>query len=136
MQCIMTENDAERDHIWGKLYDEIVDLLGQHGKESPKGDGDFWVLDDNYGWRRHTVYLFSLTMLDLDIIERLRRMLDNRPDWEIVLAIDVPGREKDWPPMGLTLRNHEIIDGLSRAHLPEPYRSLVIPGSKPGTGYD
>ena len=132
----MTENDAERDHTWGQLYNGIVGLLRRHGKESPTGDGDFWVLDDNYGWCRHTIFLFNLKMLNLDVIARLKQLLDNRSGWEIVLAIDVPGRERDWPPMGVTIRSHEIVDGLSRDHLPEPYRSLVISGSRPGSGYD
>ena len=75
-------------------------------------------------------------MLKVVIIAGLRELLRDLPDWEIVMALDVPGKEKEWPPMGLTIRRHEIIDGLSRDHLPEPYKSLVIPGSRPGTGYD
>jgi hypothetical protein len=38
--------------------------------------------------------------------------------------------------MGVTVRRHEIIDGLLRKYLPEPFRFLKIPGSRPGTGYD
>ena len=41
----------------------------------------------------------------------------------------VDGTEKEF-------RAREIIDGLLRKHLPEEFRFLKIPGSRPGTGYD
>lgn len=132
----MTTDDETRDRIWSDLYRRIVDLLGRYGKEDAIGDGDFWVVDDNYGWRRHTVNIFDLKMLRPHIVAALRRLLGDLPDWAIVLALDIPGTEGKWPPMGVTIRKHEIIDGLMRDYLPAPYRTLVIPGSRPGTGYD
>ena len=127
---------SDQDRIWNRLYRSIRSLLRRHGVESATGAGEFWLVDDNYGWRRHTVNVFDLKILDPAIIAALRRLLDDLPGWEIVLAVDVPGKEVEWPLMGVTIRKHEIIDGLSRGHLPEPYRSMVIPGSRPGTGYD
>ena len=128
--------DEARDRTWNDLYRKIVQLLRKHGKEEPTGGGDYWVVDDNYGWRRHTISVFTLKMLDPPIVAELRDLLKDLPGWEIVMALDVPGKEDLWPPMGVTIRAHEVIDGLRRAHLPEPYRSAVIPGSRPGTGYD
>jgi hypothetical protein len=133
---MMKMNDERRDQMWSDLYRKIVSLLRKFGKEEPTGDGDYWVVDDNYGWRRHTINIFALKMLDPAIISLLRALLKDLPDWEIVVALDVPGKENEWPPMGVTIRRHEIIDGLRREYLPEPYRRLVIPGSTPGTGYD
>lgn len=132
----MTTEDETRDKNWDGLYRSIVGLLRQYGKEDAIGEGDFWVVDDNYGWRRHTVNIFNLEMLNPNIVVALRKLLDDLSDWEIVLALDVPGKEKTWPHMGLTIRKHEIIDGLRREFLPEPCRSMVIPKSRPGTGYD
>jgi hypothetical protein len=123
---------------WNELYSKLVTFFRERGRESATGDGDFWVLDDNYSdrWFTQMVYLFSLNLLDVAIIAELRQMLQELPNWEIVLVVDIPEKEGEWPPMGLTIRRHEIIDGLSRDHLPEPYKSIVIPGSRPGTGYD
>jgi hypothetical protein len=132
----MNENDGERDQIWERLYKQIRDFLRQQGTESATGKGDFWVVDDNYGWRRHTVYLFVLRMLNAPLITTFRAMLDDLPDWEIAVVVDIPSKENEWPDMGVTIRKREIIDGLAREYLPEPYRSLVIPGSRAGTGYD
>jgi hypothetical protein len=131
-----SSQDETRDRVWEDLYSRIVMLFSQYGHEDPCGDGDFWVVDDNYGWRRRTVNVFALKMLEPKIIARVRELLTGFPDWEIVLALDVPGKEHEWPHMGVTIRKHEIIDGLSRAYLPEPYRSMTIPGSRPGTGND
>jgi hypothetical protein len=128
--------DELRDRMWDELYRKIVALLRKYGKEEPTGDGDYWVVDDNYGWRRHTVNIFTLKMLDPEIVAALRHLLRGLSDWEIVVALDIPGKENLWPPMGVTIRDHEIIDGLRREFLPEPYRRLVIQGGRPGTGYD
>jgi hypothetical protein len=115
----MNKQDDAHDRLWNDLYGRIVALLRQHGHEDPCGDGDYWVVDDNYGWRRHIVNVFDLKMLDPGGI-----------------AAVLPGKEDAWPHMGVTIRRDEIIDGLSRSHLPEPYRSMSIPGRRPGTGYD
>src|SRR5262245_36419129 len=80
---VMTTDDDVRDGIWTDLYRKIVMLLRRHGTEEPTGDGDFWVVDDNYGWRRHTVIIFALKMLDLAIVTALRDLLTHLPDWEI-----------------------------------------------------
>jgi hypothetical protein len=132
----MNTHDALQDQVWSDLYRRIAGLLRKYGKEEPTGDGDYWVVDDNYGWRRHTINFFTLKMLNPTIIAELRALLKDAAGWEIVVALDVPGKENEWPPMGVTIRNHEIIDGLRREYLPEPYRRLVIQGSRPGTGYD
>jgi hypothetical protein len=38
--------------------------------------------------------------------------------------------------MGLTIRRHEIIDGLQRQYFPPAYRHFQYPGSRPGTERD
>jgi hypothetical protein len=132
----MNEQDEARARIWTDLYHKVVDLLRQFGNESPFTGGDFFVVDDDYGWRRIIVNIFNLEMLNPQIVVAIRDLLANLPDWEVVYALDVPGKETAWPDMGLTIRRHEIIDGLRREFLPEPYRTIVIPGSRPGTGDD
>ncbi len=132
----MTKEEERLDETWGDLYTQVRSLLALYGKENAFGRGDFLLVDDNYGWRRQIVNIFTLKMLNPEIISSLRQLLADLPDWEIVYALDVPGKETEWPDMGLTIRKHEIVDGLRREFLPEPYRSLVIPGSRPGTGDD
>jgi hypothetical protein len=132
----MSNEEELRDKIWSDLYKRVRAVLARYGKEDAFGRGDFLLVDDNYGWRRQIVNIFTLKMLNAEIIAELRALLDKLPDWEIVYAVDVPGKEKEWPSMGVTIREREIIDGLQREYLPESYRTFSIPGSRPGTGYD
>ncbi len=132
----MKADDELQERIWNDLYRKTRKLFHRQGKEEPTGEGDYWVVDDNYGWRQHTVYINTLKLLSPVNIAVLRSFLRYLPDWQIILVVNVPGKGKAWPPMGVTIRRREIIDGLMRKYLPMPYRMLVIPGSKPGTGYD
>lgn len=132
----MATDEEIQDHIWDSLYRAIVGFLKLYGKEDACGDGDYWVVDDNYGWRRHTIDVFDLRMFDVVIVKGLRRLLQNIPNWDIVLVLDTPGVGETIPPMGVTIRRHEIIDGLQRDYLPKRFQNFKIPGSRPGTGYD
>lgn len=129
-------DDAARDRIWDQLYQQIRLHFARHWTENAVGEGDFWVVDDNYGWRRHYVYIFNLSLITQLNIIALKRMLANFPAWEIIVVVDVVEKEGVWPPMGVTIRRDEIIDGLRREYLPPTFRDFVIPGSRPGTGYD
>jgi predicted phage gp36 major capsid-like protein len=52
------------------------------------------------------------------------------PDWEIMMRVDVIGKENEWPAMGVIIHDDEIIDDLKREFLPEEFRSLRYEGSK------
>jgi len=133
----MTSEEAEdRQEIeWEALYGRIKSLLGQWGVEDAFGNGDYLIVDDNYGWNLQKIEIHSLGMLKPRIIEQLHTLLNDFPDWQIVIAVDVPGKEH-WPLMGVTIRKHEIIDGLRREVLPPEFNDFKISGSRPGTGFD
>jgi hypothetical protein len=118
------------------LFDSVREVLQQFGVEDHFGKGDYLVVDDNYGFRGHKVEIHSLRMLNPQIVKALQLLLRKFPDWEIVVAVGIPGKEKLWPPMGLTIRAHEIIDGLQRQYLPAEYREIYYAGSRLGTERD
>lgn len=120
---------------WEALYAGIKAALAKWGTENHFGKADYLIVDDNYGWDRQKIEIHNLKMIDPSIVVALRQLLSEYPGWEIVIAVDIPGKE-NWPPMGLTIRKHEIIDGLRREYLPKEYQSLRYFGSRPGTGYD
>ena len=136
------EEDDLQSEVWETLYDKIVDLMHKWGVEDHFGHGDYLIVDDNYGWERQTIEVHKLTMLRVEIVEALQALLRQKDllqgmtGWEIVIALDIPGTEGKWPPMGVTIRAHEIIDGLQRQYLPAEFKDFKIPGSRPGTGYD
>ncbi|MEA2990509.1 MAG: hypothetical protein QOG83_3220, partial [Alphaproteobacteria bacterium] len=83
-----------------------------------------------YGHQRHKVEIHQLRMLAPPVIKSLRALLNEYPQWEIIVAVDIPGKESAWPPMGVTIRRHEIIDGLQRQYLPDEFQGVAYEGSK------
>jgi hypothetical protein len=122
--------------IWDALFAQMRAALAQCGTEDHFGKGDYLVVDDNYGWRRHKIEIHRLEILTPEIVGRLRRLLKGLPDWEIVIALDIPGTEDRWPLMGVTIREREIIDGLQRSYLPPEFEGMSFEGARPGSGWD
>ena len=116
--------------------------MTRYGIEDACGHADYLIVDDDYGWARNTIEIHRLKMLKVEIILALQALLRRTdlvhgiPDWTIVILVDIPGKEGQWPPMGVTIRAREIIDGLQRQFLPPEFKDFKIPGSRPGTGYD
>jgi hypothetical protein len=115
---------------WTVLHDRIGDVLDQCGKRDAFGRGDYWLVDENLGVYRHKLEVQNLNLLQPHIIKSLQVLLQGYPDWEIMFRVDVPGKEKEWPAMGVIIHDDEIIDDLQREFLPEPFRSIVYEGSK------
>jgi hypothetical protein len=134
---MVASNDEERQgEEWDALYARIKTLLSHWGVEDYIGRSDYFIVDDNYGYRRQTIEIHNLKMLNPKIVDSLRGVLKDFPGWEIVVVVDIPGKEKAWPPMGVTVRGKEIIDGLQRQYLPDEFRNVYYFGARPGTGYD
>lgn len=129
-------DELEQDQAWAALYEKVARTAAEFGAEDHFGDADYLIVDDNYGHRRHTIEIHKLRMLDQQLVKKLRALLQDFDNWDIVIAVDIPGTEDKWPPMGLIIRKHELIDGLQRDFLPEEFRSLQFEGSRPGTGFD
>ena len=128
--------DPAQEMVWSALYDRIRAVLIPFGTKDHFGNADYLLEDDNYGHRRHIIEIHKLRMLDPALVRMLRMLLDKLPDWEIVIAVDVPGTENSWPRMGLIIRKSEIVDGLQRELFPPEFQKMVFEGSRPGTGYD
>jgi hypothetical protein len=131
-----TSEETEQERAWGILYDRIVDVMQQFGTEDYRGRADYLIVDDNYGHFRHKIEIQRLHMIRPDLVQMLRALLRDFPDWEIVLAVDVPGTEGKWPPMGVTIRHHEVVDGLRREFLPREFEVMKFVNGRPGTGND
>lgn len=101
--------NAQQESEWQLLYDQILEVLRQFGEENPYGHGDYWVLDDNWGIQQHKVELHSLQLPRPDAVKMLQTLLLAYPEWDIMIGMDIPGKET-WPPMGLIICDNEIID--------------------------
>ena len=136
MSFVMQSADDEQGQAWEHFYKSVCNVLRRSGAEDHFGKADYWVVDDNYGWRETHVEVHNLKMLAPAVIAHLRSLLAKDSAWQISVAVHVPGTKPGWPVMGLTIRAHEIIDGLQRQYFPEPYRSFQYEGARPGSEYD
>jgi hypothetical protein len=133
----MTAHSGDKQaETWELLYEQIVSIVKQYGTEDFRDTADCWVEDDNLGTLQEKVYVSNLTMLRPVVIKSLQQLLTKFPDWEIRVAVSGPERWDQWPIMGLTIRAHEIIDGLQRRYFPPEFRDIHYEGSRPGTEHD
>jgi hypothetical protein len=130
---MMVDLTAEQDRAWHLLYHQIKKVLQQVGEEwnSRQCEGDYLLIDDNMGWYQHKIELQNLNLLKPAVIKSLQRLLTACPDWEVVIAVDVPGKEDEWPSMGLVVRDQEIVDGLKREYFPSEFQNIQYEGSRP-----
>jgi hypothetical protein len=123
--------DVAQAATWEELRRLMRRVLGRFGSEGVSRDEDFWIDDDNFGTPQQKVYFRNLRLLEPIVIKSLQALLQEKPAWEIVVAISVPGEGNAWPDMGLTIRAREILDGLKREYLPAEFRNSHYEGSRP-----
>lgn len=111
--------DEDQAATWEAMYARLKAVLALHGVEDAFGEGDYWVLGDNYGFRSNKVVVFKLSILTHELVAALQRTLQGIDDWEIVVAIDIPGTEGRWPPMGLVVCGQQVVDELQRDYFPK-----------------
>jgi hypothetical protein len=113
---------------WAALHDLIKEFLRRTRWVELLGDGDYFLLDENWGSYQHQLEISNLVLLKPHVIKSLQALLADFPDWEISVGIDVVTRYQEWPPMGIIVRNDQIIDGLQREYLPSEYRDMSYEG--------
>lgn len=122
---MQSEKELQQDKEWQILHDGITETLDRFGRKSPFTGGDYWLLDENWGWYRQQVEIQNLNLLHPHVIKALQALLADYPNWDITVRIDVPGKEKSWPGMGLIIYHDEIVDELRREFLPPEFRDIV-----------
>ena len=127
------EKYTKQERAWGTLYDRIQSILRPIAVEEFRGRADYWLLDDNWGPTQHKLYVNNLKLLAPEIIKQLQNCLKGHPDWEIVVAVAVPGAGKSWPNMGLFIRPHEIVEDLQRQYFPPEFQHIQYVGSRRGS---
>jgi hypothetical protein len=117
-------SEEEQVQTWEEMYEAVRNLLGRSGQEDHSGQGDYWILDDNYGFQSNKILIHNFNFLRPQLIVDLGKLLIGAPDWEIIVAIDIPGAEKTMPPMGIKVRANGIVDELRREYLPANLKNI------------
>jgi hypothetical protein len=123
-----SEKERRQEAEWQILQDRITATLDQFGKKDAFGKGDYWLVDENWGWRDQQLAVQNLDFLRPKVVKALQELLQNLPHWQITMGVDGRGEGRNWPNMGLIIYDDEIIDELQREYLPEPYRNLKYEG--------
>lgn len=121
-----TYSHATQERDWQSLHDAITEVLNEFGTKNAFGEGDYWLLDDNWGTPRQQLEFQNLDLFRVDIISRLQALLPRYPEWFITIRVDVPDKRDIWPGMGLIVYENEIVDELRRDVLPEKFRNLIF----------
>lgn len=119
-------DEAMQDRDWQVLHDLVNTILDRHGVKDAFGKGDYWLVDDNWGCNVQQIEFQNLDLFSLAIIRELQQALAAYPKWSITIRVDVVGKEKEWPSMGIIIYPTEIIDELQRDYLPERFRDLIF----------
>jgi hypothetical protein len=122
--------EARRKVEWTALHGCIAKALNRFGQEYAAGKGDYLLVEDDWGDYRLRIEVQNLNFLHPDIVRLLRSLLAGYPDWEIMYRVDVIGKEKEWPAMGLIIHDDGIIDDLKREFLPSEFRNVAYEGTK------
>jgi hypothetical protein len=122
--------NSEQEREWQILQDRIIGLLQRFGRKDAFGEGDYWLLDDNWGRFRQELEIQNLKLLQPHIVKSLQVLLADYPKWYITARVDVPGKEDSWPSMGLVIYPGEIVDDLQRDFLPEEFRNIMYESAR------
>jgi hypothetical protein len=116
---------------WDALYERMKRVLQQYGKDDID-DGDYFLVDENFGRYTQQVEMHQLHMLRPEVIQSLQALLVDYPDWEIEISVSVPEEDINIDPgEGLTLLDDGIVDALDRTLLPKEYQDLRYEGARP-----
>lgn len=102
-------NEEIRDEQWAALYADLLHALAPFGRNDAFGEGDFWLVDDDWGGHQHKVCITSLPFLTRAVTDSIQATLNRYPPvWEVVVAMefDDPNRPPDGE--GLIVRSTEI----------------------------
>jgi hypothetical protein len=104
----MSAEDA-RAEDWKQLYPLLRSVLLQAGSESSFGDGDFWLVDDDWGGHLQKVCVFRIGFLTRRLVSDVQALLDNQfPDWGVMFQLEIKDSPESIPPEGLVVYADQV----------------------------
>ena len=120
--------DDTHERIWRSLYDRATAALDPFGKIDCFGNADYWIVDDDWGPDFLQVEVTNLRLLRRDAIGALKLVLDDYPEWQIIVRVFARKGEAPLPPMGLLISDGRVFDHLQRDCLPAEFRQSTYEG--------
>ena len=120
----MNDHDELQQREWDALYAELGALLDEHGKQNPYGDGDFWVVDDNYGSPQHKVCVTRVSFLTRPVALEVQRILRKYSlAWEVLFSLDKAELRPTANDLGVLVRKTDIQEHWSAERMQQAFGS-------------
>jgi hypothetical protein len=119
-------DDAERRKRWEILYEKLSQSLGALGQENAFGDGDFWIVDDDYGDTAHKLCVTRLSFLRPQVIKAIQSSLRSYSDWCVLAQMETEHNGEKLPPEGLMIYADRVEQHWDKARFASLARALGI----------
>jgi hypothetical protein len=94
---------------WQALYAELRTLLAMYGREDPYGEGDFWLVDDDWGGPQQKVCMFNASFITPALCRQVQGLLGKYLQaWKVIFAFDKPDPRRHPEDLGLTVTKSGI----------------------------
>lgn len=96
-------NKASEQNEWDILYQALREVCAKYGVENPYGDGDYWIVDDNWGSATQKLIVFSPKFLKPALVAEISQCIAHTRllGAQVIVALDFKGTVEKLPPMGL-----------------------------------
>lgn len=101
-------NSDRLDLEWSELYGALGDVLRSFGVENAFGDGDYWIVDDNWGDPSHKVCVSRASFIMPALLAAVQNSLTGYQAWRVLLQIDEPLGTTPASSTGYTVRYDRI----------------------------
>ncbi len=74
---------------WEALYNALRDVLSSLGTEDAIGEGDFWIVDDDWGGNLQKVCVTNRTFWSNHVKDMIQKLLTSSfKEWGVVVVFD------------------------------------------------
>lgn len=123
------------DEEFAEVFYRVYGCMQRYGKKKNFAQYvDYEVYESSWGLSQVLLRIMNLHVLNARIVAKLRRILKNKPGWEIMVRIEDDDDVTDCLAKGIRIRTHEIVDALQRDCLPPEFRSLTFIDVRPAIG--
>lgn len=113
---------------WKRIYAALVALMSTRGTNDAFGEGDYWVVDDDYGNRELSIIVNNLGLISQELIGAIQSELADFEKWVVRVGVVSLAPGTEWPEMEIVITRDQITDKLKREFLPQEFssKSFVI----------
>lgn len=118
---------TEQVQQWAALYNALHASLSALGVEDPYGDGDFWLVDDDYGGSVQKVCIHRRSFLTNALIVEIQSLLAQFHGWRVLVQFEFPIEGVAPNSSGLIVEEHRVVPHWDIALHREIAASLGLP---------